>query len=247
MSKFNDLLKLRFMQKTTQTPKMTALVERSGKGELSSFSGVFRVTALSENEKNGIESILKSYRESEGYDVNPDFVALSTITSEVKAIANQAVILHGERIKQAQEILKKYRDGAFTAWLYATYGNRQTPYNFLQYYEFYIAIHPSMHPLIDQMPRQAIYTLASRSGSLERKEAIVKSYRGQPKQELLKLIRFEFPLGEDDKRLSNLAGHAINFLKRTRETLKNPLCALKEEEKKQLRTLLSQLQLLIEK
>src|ERR1700677_3684402 len=116
MSKFNDLLNLRFKTKETQQPKMTALVERSNNGDLSSFSGVFRVMPLNDQEKEDLE-------------------ALTAITSEVKAITNQAVILHGERIKRAQEILKKYRDGAFTAWLFATYGNRQTPYNFLQYYE----------------------------------------------------------------------------------------------------------------
>ncbi len=51
MSKFNDLLNLRFKQKETQQPKMTALVERSNNGDLSSFSGVFRMSALNEKEK----------------------------------------------------------------------------------------------------------------------------------------------------------------------------------------------------
>jgi len=248
MSKFNDLLNLRFKQRNAQpTNKVAALVERSNNGELSSFSGVFRIAALNEKEKHAIESILKSHRSNDSYDIDSDFAALSAITSEVKAIANQAVILHGERIKRAQEILKKYRDGAFTAWLFATYGNRQTPYNFLQYYEFYTAMPSSLHPLIDQMPRQAVYSLASRSGTMERKEAIVKSYSGQAKQEFLKLIRIEFPLAEDDKRLPHLATHAIQFLKRARDTLKNPLCNLGDSEKEKVRHLLSQLLQLIEK
>jgi hypothetical protein len=247
MAKFNDLLNLRFKQKETPQTKMTALVELSNKGELSSFSGVFRVSALNPKEKEAIESILKTYRHSDFYDVEVDLTALSAITSEVKAITNQAVILHGERIKRAQEILKKYQDGAFTAWLYATYGNRQTPYNFLQYYEFYTLMPPSLHPKIDQMPRQVVYSLASRLGSLDKKEAIVKNYSGQPKQELLHLIRTEFPLAEDDKRLPNLTSHAMSFLKRAKETLKNPLCLPTIEEKKQLQQLLSQVKALIEK
>ena len=247
MSKFNDLLNLRFKTKETQQPKMTALVERSNNGDLSSFSGVFRVTALNEIEKANLESILKSFRQSDFYDVDPDLKALSTITSEVKAITNQAVILHGERIKRAQDILKNYRDGAFTAWLFATYGNRQTPYNFLQYYEFYTLMPSSLHLKIDQMPRQVIYSLASRSGSFEKKEEIVKNYNGQPKQELLNLIRMEFPLSDEDKRLPNLAAHAISFLKRARETLKNPLCVPSAEEKRTLQHLSAQLQALIEK
>lgn len=245
MSKFNDLLNLRFKQKDTQQAKMTALVERSNNGELSSFSGVFRVAALNEKEKADIESILKSFRLNETYDFDADLKALMAITSEVKAITNQAVILHGERIKRAQDILKKYREGAFTAWLFSTYGNRQTPYNFLQYYEFYTMLPQALHPKLDQMPRQAVYSLASRSGELERKETIVKNYTGQAKEELLRLIRFEFPLPEDDKRLPHFTSNAISFLKRARDMLRNPHCAPREEEKRQIQSLLAQLQSLI--
>jgi hypothetical protein len=241
MSKINDLLNLRFNQKKTPPAKMTALVERSNNGDLSSFSGVFRVAALNEKEKEDLEEILISFRKSETYDVETDLKALMMITSEVKAITNQAVILHGERIKRAQDILKSYRDGAFTAWLFATYGNRQTPYNFLQYYEFYTVLPQALHPKLDQMPRQAIYTLASRAGSMERKEEIVRNYSDQPKQELLKIIRQEFPLSEDDKRLPNFSSHAISFLKRARDMLKNPLCKVDEEEKRQIHHLLTQI------
>ncbi|HSX38708.1 MAG TPA: CT583 family protein [Chlamydiales bacterium] len=248
MAKFNDLLHLRFKQRNASpTNKVSALVERANNGELSSFSGIFRIAALNEKEKETIAFILNTHRVNESISIDTDFLALSVITSEVKAIANQAVILHGERIKRAQELLKKYQDGAFTAWLYATYGNRQTPYNFLQYYEFYTSLPQSMHPLIDQMPRQVVYSLASRNGPLERKIEIVKSYSGQPKQELLKLIRIEFPLEEDDKRLPNLANHVIGFLKRARETFKNPLCKVSYNDKEKIRNILFQIQQLIEK
>jgi len=245
MSKFNDLLNLRFKQKETQQPKMTALVERSNNGDLSSFSGVFRVAALNEKEKDDIETILRNFRTSESFDFESDLKALMAITSEVKAITNQAVILHGERIKRAQDILKKYREGAFTAWLFSTYGNRQTPYNFLQYYEFYTVLPQALHPKLDQMPRQAVYSLASRAGAFDKKESIVKNYTGQAKDELLKLIRHEFPLPEDDKRLPHFTSNAIAFLKRAREMLKNPNCHPREDEKKQIQNLISQLQSLI--
>lgn len=245
MSKFNDLLNLRF--KTKETQKMTALVERANNGDLSSFAGVFRIAALDEKEKSDLENLLKNYRLNEAYDVDIDFKALSAITSEVKAITNQAVILHGERIKKAQEILKKYRDGAFTAWLFTTYGNRQTPYNFLQYYEFYTAMPQMLHIKLDQMPRQVIYSLASRKGTLEKKEEIVRNYNGQAKQELLQLIRLEFPLDEEDKRHPNFAAHTIAFLKRARENMKNSLCVPSAEEKSQIAQLLAQLHVLLEK
>lgn len=245
MSKINDLLNLRFKQKNAQQAKMTALVERANNGDLSSFSGVFRVAALSEKEKGDIESILRNFRVGEKDTFDADLKALMTITSEVKAITNQAVILHGERIKRGQEILKKYREGAFTAWLFSTYGNRQTPYNFLQYYEFYTLLPQVLHPKLDQMPRQAVYSLASRAGELGKKERIVKNYTGQPKEELLKLIRMEFPLPEDDKRLPHFTSSAISLLKRAREVLRNPRCKPRGEEKQQIQNLLSQLQSLV--
>jgi hypothetical protein len=247
MSKFNDLLNLRFRQKEQASSKMTALVERATNGDLSSFSGVFRVTALNPTETSMLESILKSYRQNESFDVDQDLRLLSTITSEVKAITNQAVILHGERIKRAQEILKNYKDGAFTAWLFATYGNRQTPYNFLQYYEFYTQMPQALHTKIDQMPRQVIYSLASRNGDLFKKEEIVRNYEGQTKQELLNLIRLEFPLDETDKRLPNLADHAITFLKRAREMLKKKICVPSSAEKEIIQDLIAQLHELIQK
>lgn len=246
MSKFNDLLHLRFKQKDSKQ-KMEALVERANNGELSSFSGVFRVAELNEKEKDDIASILHTYKLSETDEIEPDLKTLMALTSEVKAITNQAVILHGERIKKAQDLLKNYREGAFTAWLFATYGNRQTPYNFLQYYEFYSILPQTLHPKLDQMPRQAVYSLASRNGPIDKKESIVKNYTGQAKDELLKLIRLEFPLPDDDKRSPQLAHNAVQFLKKTRDLLKSKHCTPKEDEKRVIRTLLSQIETFLEK
>lgn len=247
MTKFTDLLNSRFRQKETpQLPKMTALVEKSNSGQLSSFSGVFRIAALNTQEKETLETLLKTYSDETTYDAS-DLTALMAITSEVKAITNQAILLHGERIKRAQELLTKYRDGAFTAWLFAIYGNRQTPYNFLQYYEFYHAIPTTLHTKIDEMPRQAIYTLASRGGTLAEKVKIVETYAGQTKAELLTHIRKIFPLADDDKRTPNFASHAMTYLKRVKEILKNPLCRPEEDEKQQMQHLLAQLQEILQK
>ena len=135
MERMNELLNQR-LKKPTVSSKMSAMAQQSAKGNLTSFSGVFNLTELSEGEKEAIESILEQYS-IDDKGINHDREDLFSITSEVKAINNQAALLHGERIKRAQNILKRYREGAFTAWLMAAYGNRQTPYNLLQYFEFY--------------------------------------------------------------------------------------------------------------
>jgi len=136
MSDFRSLLSKR-MKSPEETPKkMDQLALKSNLGELSGFSGVFKVTPLSEQEQLSLYQILETHK-SESSMVEVDVKQLKAITSEVKAINTQAIILHGERIKQAQTLLKEYKEGAFSAWLILTYGNRQTPYNFLQYFEFY--------------------------------------------------------------------------------------------------------------
>lgn len=201
MVKVNELLSKRFKKSEKQ---MASLAQKSAQGHLSSFSGVFKVTPLTENEEENLRNLLREYCH-ETQEIDQDLPFLSSITSEVKAINNQAAILHGERIKKAQEILKPYRDGAFSAWLVATYGNRQTPYNFLQYFELYRSIPKLLQAKMDEMPRQALYTLASRSAPKEEKETIIQNYKGETKKELLSLIRERFPLDQKDRRAPNTA------------------------------------------
>lgn len=222
MGRFESLLKFRSKNKTARD-KLSALTEISKKQEISSFAGVFRTAPLSEVEKDNISNILKEFQSFDDYDTDKDLKDLLAITSEVKAITNQAVMLHGERVKKAQTILKNYKEGAFSAWLISTYGNRQTPYNFLQYFEFYTAMPKPLHVILDSMPRQAIYTLASRAGETERKQLIVKEYKGETKQEILQIIRTEFPLDRDDKRLPNLANQTISSLKRMKDLVSHDL------------------------
>jgi len=244
MVKVNELLAKRFKKASEKLSKIAGLAELSSSGSLSSFSGVFRVTALTSNEQEELRSLLGSFKEDE-QEIEEDLDLLMTITSEVKAINNQAAILHGERIKRAQEVLKKYRDGAFSAWLIQIYGNRQTPYNFLQYYELYISLPTTLQTRVDEMPRQAIYTLASRARSLEEKEAILQNYKGQTKEELLTLIRETFPLPEEDKRGEDLAAALLTQLERLHKKMKRRRFNPKEEQKNRLRQILHQMQKIV--
>ncbi len=238
MSKINDHLFNRLKQKFS---KMTELAEVSSKGNLSSFSGVFKVSPLSPEEKESLETLLHDYKTESQYLIDDDLKHLSNLTSEIKAINNQAAILHGERIKKAQDILKKYRDGAFSAWLVSTYGNRQTPYNFLQYYEFYLQLSPQLHPKLDEMPRQAIYTLASRDAPFEQKEEILKNYNGETKNEILTLIRKTFPLDERDGRKEDLGEQAVIALKKLEELFIQKRFRPTNEQKETIQQLLNQL------
>lgn len=181
--------------------KVAALAKQSADGALSSFAGLFGTRELTEAEKAALGAILEKFGiESTPDERARDLSALSAITSEIKAITNQAALLHGERIVRAQQILKKYAEGAFSAWLVSSYGNRQTPYNLLLYYQFYHAAPESMRPKIESMPRQAISVLASREAPFEKKQEVISAYAGETKSEILALIRKKFPLQAQDMR-----------------------------------------------
>lgn len=241
MSKMNALLNQR-LKKGDQSSKMAALAKQSANGNLTGFSGIFSVVDLSEKEKGSLESILNTYA-NEGHSLKDDLETLISLTSEVKAINNQAAILHGERIKKAHAILTRYRDGAFTMWLLTAYGNRQTPYNFLQYYEFYEAMPKDLRPLIETMPRQAIYTLASREGALSTKQQIVENFKGQTKQELLLQIREIFPLNTKDKRRTNIGLGIVQELKKIQYLLSKDQESLSAMHKRTILDLLTKINL----
>lgn len=244
MGKVNALLNER-LKKTDNTSKMAAMARQSASGNLTSFSGVFSIAELSDNEKAGIEAILKEYAHGDE-NISRDLSTLISITSEVKAINNQAALLHGERIKKAHGILTSYRDGAFTAWLLAAYGNRQTPYNLMQYYEFCEAMPKTLRPQIEIMPRQAIYTLASREGPLDKKRQIVENYCGETKAVLLNMIREAFPLDVEDKRRQNFGEIATQTLKRFYKELNRSPLVLSQAQKKAITSLLQEIQELVD-
>lgn len=245
MAKINSLLSQRLKTASEKLSKMTNLVELSSSGNLSSFAGVFRITALNETEKQTLKTILDQYK-NKNQEVLQDLEYLSSLTAEVKAINSQAIILHGERIQKAQQILTSYQEGAFSAWLICTYGNRQTPYNFLQYYELYRAIDVSLQSQLDLIPRQAAYSLASRQGPLAQKQHIIKTYHGQSKQELLELIRTTFPLSIKDKRAQDVANMTILNLQKILVQIKKSTFCPTNKQKQQLFSLLKELKTSVE-
>jgi hypothetical protein len=212
MDKLEELLEGRFNSGGSQ--KIKALAKQSTDGRLTGFSGLFKAVELAEREKMRIEDILQRHNPEDGHDIGQDLEQLSHITSEIKAISNQAAILHGERIMRAQKILKAYKEGAFSAWLVAAYGNRQTPYNFLMYYELLEMLPQDLKSKAESLPRQVVYTLASRQAPIDKKKSIISSYNGETKQEMLERIRLAFPLASKDKRGVKAAQNVLTSLER---------------------------------
>lgn len=201
MAKVKNQLTNRLKSSKASIEKVKQLARTSSSGARSSFEGIFESQDLSDKEKSDLRDLLTRYQtKGSSVSLEKDFDSLKELHVEVKAITKQAIILHGERIEKAQTILKSYKDGAFSAWLVQTYGNRQTPYNLLQYYSLWKRLNEGEKEKLEEIPRQAIYTLASRDVDFEQKLSFIRSYKGQTKQELLEMIRCSFPLNDRDRR-----------------------------------------------
>lgn len=158
---------------------------------------------LTEKEKLAIQKILVddyqpgAISESQ---VSQHVEQLTNITKQIKSISAQSILLHGERIKQAQELLANYREGSFTKWLMSTYGNRQTPYSMLRYYEFYQSAPKEARSMIEAAPKKAVYLLASRDGDHDKKLSLIQEHGTSSQSDLLLLIQSTFPTDEIDRR-----------------------------------------------
>ena len=158
---------------------------------------------LTEKEKRDIQRILvEDYLPGsiEEGKVSQHLDQLTDITKQIKSISAQSVLLHGERIKQAQTLLANYREGAFSKWLMNTYGNRQTPYSMLRYYEFYQGASHDARPMIESAPKRCVYLLASREGDDQKKIDLIKTHGNKPQAKFLQEIQVAFPTPEAAKR-----------------------------------------------
>lgn len=199
---------------------------------------------LSDQEKISIQQILvDDYMPG---TISEDVVSqhieqLTSITKQIKCIAAQSILLHGERIKQAQELLANYREGAFTKWLMNTYGNRQTPYSMLRYYEFYQRSPKEFRSIIESTPKKCVYLLASRDGDHIKKLELIKEHGKSPQSDLLLLIQTTFPTNESDKRRP-LNVSTIESMGKLCKKLESRSKYITEKDRQEIRKLIDRLQ-----
>lgn len=167
---------------------------------------VFGMNTHDQQQGDDIEELLLEHAapaETQPAQFRHDIEQLKTITAEIRSIQKQSALLIGERIGKAREILKKYRHGAttFTQWLSNTFSSRRTAYNCLAYYELYCALPgEKLKKQMQTMSHKAVYILASRTGSWEKKIDIVEKFSHLKQEEILPIIRKAFPLAKMEKR-----------------------------------------------
>lgn len=172
--------------------------------KVNNFNAIFDTKPLDEKESQGLEKILAEHflpgKVSEE-QAEKDLDNLKNITAEIKAISKQGLVLMGERIQKAREILKPYRDGAFTQWIDSTFGSRKTAYNMLSYYQLYFELpNYALKERFKQLPQKAAYALASKDVDIEEKVRIIEDYHDSSADELMMLIQERFPADVVDRR-----------------------------------------------
>lgn len=211
-----------------RSSKIKTLAEESSSGAKSGFGGIFQVQRASDEQRKLLKSALQIYCPPKAQTFDGDVEKLMQLMLEVKAISHQALLLHGQRIQSAKEILSNYREGAFSTWLVNAYGNRQTPYNFLQYFEFFQALPEKHRPLVEKMPRQVVYQLASRKDHLLKKLALIERCAGLSARNFLQQLRRELPLKPLDQRRARNA--ILALLERLKDLIVSQRADLSADE-----------------
>jgi hypothetical protein len=207
-----------------------------------SFDSIFEVKPLDTEEAARIEVFLYEscpFEQADPERIANDVVQLKSITAEIRAIGRQQVVLIGERIHKARELLKPYRDGTFTQWLTTAFGSRKTAYNLLSYYECYQSL-PSedLREKFKKLPQKAAYVLASRSAPVEAKAEIVREHHNLDHKQLLGLIQERMPVESGDRRVAKTSNDRL--VAELRDVVRR-LCrrrgTLSEENQKTLATI----------
>lgn len=243
MAEKPTLVQRRFQEKNSA--KIRDLAERSASGSMSGFQGVFQVARADEQQAQQLAQCLAPFSPESGHLPVRDIEQLTQLLLEVQAISHQALLLHGERIRRAQQIMRAYREGAFSAWLIQAYGNRQTPYNLLKYYEFYHVLPKSYQARVESLPKQMVYQLASRQNPLSQKLALLDQLAHHPKRDYLPLLRRELPLPSRDGRKSSSS--IYRALARIRKDLQVQRDPLPQRESQRVRAILAEIEILLHK
>ena len=235
MSKANLLAKKFLALRKKETPKVPDSPEKVIVPH-NSFRAMFDPHELADIEIDNLKMIFEESSTSSTHEeeIDKDFSQLVQITSELKAIQKQAVILVGERICAVREIFKRHGGEGigFTAWLSLAFNAKKTAYNAMAYYELYSVLPTDdLKTKMKQMPVKVSYVLASRKAPEKLKFSIIDSYQGEKQREMLDRIEEHMPIQGDKRSLRTLGEKAVDDLERIIETIMRRKKHIHESEK----------------
>lgn len=248
MSKLDDKAAA-LLQRNAKPGFVEGFEKRETAQDSPNFRQEFIAAPLNNEEDKALQLLLfEQFKpEIEETAVDGDYKDLLLLTQQIRAIDRQSILLHGERIQKAQEVLKKYKKGAFTSWLELTYGNRQTPYRMLRFYELFQELEKRDRVLLEQMPKRGAYSLAMRKGNTDKKLEIIRSHYGDESDQILQAIEAILPSSEGDRRRKRKS-HDKEILKALEDgiyTLKKRKEGLEESTKNRLRAICEEISSLL--
>ena len=203
--------------------------------DVNPFTSVFGKGELEENIVLGLEQIVIEnaipglFSEEQA---SSDLEEMKLLTAEIRAVGKQSLILIGERVFKARNILKKYKEGSFTQWLLQTFGCRRTGYNYLTYYEFYRQLpNVELQETFKKFPQKFAYKLASRKGDINVKCELVREYSDYPLEEMERLMKEMLPHKEGSTKSDS---PVQTYIERMRQSLQKLLVHQKELSEDQI-------------
>ena len=201
-----------------------------------SFRTIFNAEEDETQEREFLQDLFDTHLvESEDYKkITRDLDDLVKVTSELKSIQKQAVLLVGERIFQVRRILKNYatESDMFIKWIDRTFSSRKSAYNALSFYEFYSSLaDDALKTNYKRMPAKISYILASKKADFDKKVQIVKNYQGQKQGEMLAIIKEELTTKKLSKTNLDTTTKTLLEIKRLTLSLKNRMFSLGTKHK----------------
>jgi hypothetical protein len=145
--------------------------------------------SLDFDEESRIRDIIKKDNSFEEVDLKE----ILDLSKRIKSIKAQEALIVGEAVKKAQTVLSNYSSGVFSEWLVELFGNVQTPYNFLRFFELYTLLKERSQKEYLSIPRRAAYKLAKVEGSTEQKEEFISLGKNKNASSLEEEIDILFP------------------------------------------------------
>ncbi|MES2199124.1 MAG: CT583 family protein [Chlamydiota bacterium] len=211
---------------TTDSALLTDLLQESLTPSLASthnsFNAILEVQELSDGEYKDVCAIFRASRDSLDIELGEekdqehpeDMTALATVTKELKAINRQNIVLLGERISKAREILR-YSEKGFKQWLHLVFGSHSTGYNYLNYFELHNSL-PKEHlkNKLEEMPAKAAYVLASKDASIDQKVDIIETHYTEQAKNIISHVKATLS-SDEDKNLINPIDKLLDTLEKT--------------------------------
>lgn len=142
-------------------------------------------TKLDYNEEKLVRAVLNEFASER------DIEQLLDITCQIKAIQKQGIILLGEKIFKAREIINKnpLRKTSFSSWINISFKTKSSAYNALSYYELYSNLsNDELRNTFLNIPYKAAYRLSSKNICIEDKENIIPHLSGLSNSEAISVI-----------------------------------------------------------